>query len=288
MSDTSGDLKWYLTPLFKWLNHVLKSPFILTGVSALRHRQTLQNPHPSWGVFIWELDPVSSQHHKNYLSKRDLQVPYREKGMIWILEVKIYRGYTCWRHQKRLWCAFLLLFWMKFRLWWPARAFFHALPHPAVEQATSQRTKIWSSVQRLEWCREMTSTWLSNIGFSSLFAPCSHRQLFSNRARPSCSPTARNHLGSQTHWAAQKPHPGCQKPRNPNEWAWLVPSRAPVTAVTHSQALVMRSPSICGISDALSSPLHFNLEHKTPGRKPRIQLSETQEMSNFTNFNLGL
>lgn len=53
-------------------------------------------------------------------------------------------------------------------------------------------------------------------------------------------------------------------------------------------ALVMRSSSICGISDALSSPLHSKLEHKTPGRNPKIQLSKTQEMSNFTNFNLGL
>lgn len=188
MSDTSGDLKWYLTPLFKWLNHVLKSPFILTGVSALRHRQTLQNPHPSWGVFIWELDPVSSQHHKNYLSKRDLQVPYREKGMIWILEVKIYRGYTCWRHQKRLWCAFLLLFWMKFRLWWPVRALFHALPHPAVEQATSQRTKIWSSVQRLEWCREMTSTWLSNIGFPLCLLPAATENYSLTELAPAVRP----------------------------------------------------------------------------------------------------
>lgn len=76
------------------------SPFILTGVSALRQRQTLQNPHPSPGVLIWELDPISGQHHKNYLSKRDLQVPYREKGMSWTLEVKICQGCTCWRHQK--------------------------------------------------------------------------------------------------------------------------------------------------------------------------------------------
>lgn len=53
-------------------------------------------------------------------------------------------------------------------------------------------------------------------------------------------------------------------------------------------ALVMKSSSICGILDALSSPLHFKLEHKTPGRNPKIQLSKTQEMSNFTNFNLGL
>lgn len=53
-------------------------------------------------------------------------------------------------------------------------------------------------------------------------------------------------------------------------------------------ALVMKSLSICGISDALSSPLHLKLEYKTPGRNPKIQLSKTQEMSNFTNFNLGL
>lgn len=53
-------------------------------------------------------------------------------------------------------------------------------------------------------------------------------------------------------------------------------------------ALVMKSLSICGISDAFSSPLHLKLEHKTPGRNPKIQLSKTQEMSNFTNFNLGL
>lgn len=53
-------------------------------------------------------------------------------------------------------------------------------------------------------------------------------------------------------------------------------------------ALVTKSSSICGISDALSSPLHLKLEHKTPGRNPKIQLSKTQEMSNFTNFNLGL
>jgi len=54
-------------------------------------------------------------------------------------------------------------------------------------------------------------------------------------------------------------------------------------------ALVMKSFSICGISDALSSPLHLQLEHKTPGRNPKIHLSETQEMSNFTKaFNLGL
>lgn len=52
-------------------------------------------------------------------------------------------------------------------------------------------------------------------------------------------------------------------------------------------ALVMMSLSICGISDALSSPLHLKLEHKTVGRNPKIQLSKTQEMSNFTNFNLG-
>lgn len=50
-------------------------------------------------------------------------------------------------------------------------------------------------------------------------------------------------------------------------------------------ALVMMNLSICGISDALSSPLHLKLEHKT-GRNPKIQLSKTQEMSNFTNFNL--
>lgn len=53
-------------------------------------------------------------------------------------------------------------------------------------------------------------------------------------------------------------------------------------------ALVMKNLSICGISDALSSPLHLKLKHKNPGRNPKTQLSQTQEMSNFTNFNLVL
>lgn len=231
MLDTPGDLKQHLTPLFKWLNHVLN---LLLFKQGFLHSDTDRHFKHSLGALIWELDPTLGQHHKNYLSKQDLQVPYREKGMSWILEVEICQGYTCWEHQKG--CDVLFLSSSEWNsgfgsLWRLFSMTLIATPSCGTSNKAENK-KLENTEQHPEaWIMQRNNFHTANIGFPL----CSHQELFSNEVGSSCSPPVRNHLGSQTHSAAQKPHPGCQKPWNPSEWAWLVPSKAPVTAVTHSQ-----------------------------------------------------